>query len=115
MVSLGESTFQQLHCESVLNNLLNGPPERPGTVDRTVAHLSNILLGPLRQFDRQVLFRQSFLEQGDLDIDDPVDIADRQRPEDDDIVDPVQEFRPEGVAQGSMDFDPALSSLIEKF
>ena len=53
----------------------------------------------LGEFDGDALFGQALAELVELEIDDPFDLVQREGGEQDDVVDPVEELRPEVVPQ----------------
>ncbi len=69
--------------------------ERPGAVHRIVADPAEPGAGAIGQLDPDLAVVEQLLEPADLDVDDRPHVAGRQPVEQDDLVQPVEEFRPE--------------------
>src|SRR5436853_5511722 len=89
--------------EARLHLLLDGAAKRTGPVDRVVAALGQMLLGAVGEVERQVPVGQASLEPRELEVDDLAHVGARQRVEDDDVVDAVQELGPEVLAERVQD------------
>src|SRR5690606_27481335 len=76
-----------------------GPFERPRAKDGIVTLFGQELLGFWRQFQRQPAVGQQTIQTLQLNVDNSHDVFLRQAVEDDDLVQPVQEFGPEEVIQ----------------
>ena len=90
-----ERPGQERACERVLDQPLDGPLERP-RAERGVgalAHDQRPRGG--RQLEHQVVGRDPPLEVGQLEVRDGRELGVAERVEHDDLVDPVQELRPE--------------------
>ena len=98
-VALVELALQQLERDRVLQLALDHPLERPGAVDRIVALRGQQLPGLRRHVEAEVPRGQQRLQVPELEVHDPHEILAAQRPEDDDVVHPVEELGPEVIAQ----------------
>ena len=88
-VVLLESALQHLHGQSVLNIALHGPLQGPGAEGGIISDIDQEIARFLRQLDVELLLRQPFAQQGELDIDNLGQIILGQAVEDDGLVDPV--------------------------
>src|SRR5690349_5744666 len=78
---------------------LDHPPERPRTVDRVVAMLGEVVARLIGQFELDLALFEALAQPLDLNIDDLAQLFLVQRMEHDDLVDAVQELRPEMLPQ----------------
>src|SRR5439155_21243354 len=86
-----------------LHLLLDGAAKRARPVDRVIAALGQVLLGAVGEVERQVAVGQAGLEPRELEVDDLAHVGARQRVEDDDVVDAVEELGPEVLAERVQD------------
>jgi hypothetical protein len=91
----GQLAVEDLLRQRVLDLALDGPAQRPGTQHRVEPAVRQQLLGVLRDLQRHVLVRQLALHAGDHEVDDLDDLVLGQLVEHDDVVDAVEELRPE--------------------
>src|SRR5215208_1742757 len=97
-VALAEAALEQRLRERVLDQALERPLQRPRAVRRVPAGLDEVLLRGVGELDRQPALREPPPQLCELQLDDVGELLLRQRMELDDLVDPVQELRPEDVA-----------------
>src|SRR5438477_12297300 len=91
-VTFGELPLEHGERERVLQQPLDRPLERPGTIHRIVAFRHDQLLGRRGHLEAQLALRHEPLHPLDLEIDDASDVLARERPADDHVVHPVQEL-----------------------
>jgi len=94
-VSRPELALQDLLRQRVFDLLLDRPLERPRPIHRIESSLSKLLPGRVRQDDRHLALRQPFMQIPELDVDDRANMLLAQRMENDHVIDPVDELRPE--------------------
>src|SRR5205807_9605494 len=97
-VALAEAAFQQRRRERVLDEPLQRPLQRTRPVCRVPARLGQQLLRGRCQLDVDAPLRQPSPQPGELELDDLRELLARELLEHDDLVDPVQELRPEALA-----------------
>ena len=78
--------------ERVLDQLLDGPAQRPRAQLRVVALLGQQLLGRRGELQPDALVLQLLADPPDHQVDDLDDLVPGQLVEDDDLVDPVEEL-----------------------
>src|SRR5712692_11240878 len=83
----------------VLDQALDRTAQGPSAERRVVALLREEVLGGIRQLDADVLALELVPDPLHHEIDDVLDVGSGQFPEDDDLVDTVEELRAEGVLQ----------------
>src|SRR4051794_6870507 len=91
----GQLAVEDLLRQRVLDLALDGPAQRPGTQHRVEAAVRQQLLGSRGDLQRHVLVRQLGLHTGGHKVDDLDDLVLGQLVEHDDVVDTVEELRPE--------------------
>ena len=91
--------LQHREGKGVLQQPLDGPLERSSAVDRVVASIGQEFPGRWRERQGQAPLGQQLVQAPQLEIHDPVNIGTGERPEDHDVVDPVQEFGSEMAAK----------------
>src|SRR3954470_8484132 len=106
----GQLAVEDLLAQRVLDLALDGPAQRPGTQDRVEAAVGQQLLGGRRHLERHVLVRQLALHAGEHEVDDPDDLVLAQLVEHDDVVDAVEELRPEVLLE--LVVHPRLHALV---
>ncbi len=89
----------QLAGEGILDLALDGPLERPGAEDRVVANADHMLPGIGREHEFDVPFGEALAQDAELDLDNLLQVLDREAVEDDGFVDAIQELGPEELAQ----------------
>ena len=94
-----EPPFEQRARERVLDEPLDRALERPRAVRRIPALLGEQLLRLVRDLELDPPLREPLAQPRELQLDDVGELLARQRLEDDDLVDAVQELGPEAVAQ----------------
>ena len=94
-VALGEVAFEQPQRERVLDQPLERALERPRAVGGIPAGLRDGLLRRVGQLEREAALGEPLAQPRELQLDDVGELLARQRLELDDLVDPVQELRPE--------------------
>ena len=90
---------QQRACDAGLDLALDEPPQRPRTVHRVVAPARDQLARLIGELERDTALAQAPVDVGDLEVDDPLDLRQRQRLEQHRLVDAVEELRTEVAAQ----------------
>src|SRR5256886_6571276 len=85
--------------EAGLHLLLDRATERTGAVDRVVAALGEIVLRAVGELERETAVGEATAEPRELQVDDLSHLGARERVEDDDVVDPVQELGTEVLAE----------------
>ena len=98
---LGQVTAQERAGHAGLHLAGDEPPQGTSAVRRVEALLRHEPPGLLRGLERDPLLRQPLPQLVELEIDDALDLGERQRLEQHDLVDPVQELRPEVGPQGA--------------
>src|SRR5206468_8465185 len=98
-VTLDELVLEQPEGERVLNQALDGALERPRPKRRVVALPAEERLGRVGDIELDALGPETPLEVAELDLDDPSDLRAPERVEDHDLVDPVEELRPQRGAE----------------
>ena len=94
-VARRELALEQSPGQRILDEPLDRPLERARPEGGIRAFLHDQLSGGRGQVDRQVLLGQPAIQPAQEQLDDLFEIGLRQRVEDDDLVDPVQELGPE--------------------
>ncbi len=94
-VAVHEVAFEQPERERVLEQPLNRPLERTRAVGRVPAGLGERRLRRVGQLEAETALGEPAAQPLELQPDDLAELLARQRPELDDLVDPVQELRPE--------------------
>src|SRR5437879_10669605 len=90
-----EAAPQELIRQLVFDQPLDRPPQRPRPKRGIEPFLGPQVLGRRGQLQLHVLPAQLALNPGDEDVHDGLDLIAGEGPEDDDLVDAVQELRPE--------------------
>ncbi len=99
MVALAELALQHLQGQRVEHAPLDGALERACAVGRIVAFLHQEVLGRVGQLDVNLPILEPLQQAAKLDVDDLLQVLEAERVEEDDLVDPVQELRPEVLPQ----------------
>src|SRR5438132_846907 len=94
-VALRVLALEHRQRERVLQQPLDRPLERPRAVHRIIPLGDEQLLRRRRHFQVELALRHQPLDPRDLDVHDLRDVLARERPEDDRVIHPVQELRPE--------------------
>ena len=81
---------EQLERQRILDEALEGPLERAGSIVRVIPFLKENLLGLLGDFQLDLARRQPGPQPLQLKIDDPADFCAPQGIEDDDVIDAVR-------------------------
>src|SRR3972149_3038542 len=102
-ISGGELTLQDLDRQRALDELLDRPPQRPGAEGRVVTGPRQPLAGGFTQFHRQVVLGQPLAHFVHLQVDDALHLLQRERGEDDDFVDAVEELGAESGLERLLD------------
>ena len=97
---------QHVPRQRILEPALDGPPQRPRAIDRVVALARQVGEGRIGHPQAQARLRQPPREARHQEPDDLAQLRLAERPEDDDLVDAVEELRPEVVAQLLADARP---------
>src|SRR5690606_27070782 len=95
LVAARELAHQDLLRERILEVTLDRPAERTSTEALVVAVVDEVLDRRIRQLELQLLLLEPALDLREEDMNDLADLLLRQRMEDDDVVQPVQELRVE--------------------
>src|SRR5919198_5726607 len=96
-VALAEAALEERRRERVLDQALQRTLQRTRTVRRIPTCLRQQLLRRRRQLDVDPPLRQPSPQSRELELDDLRELLARELLEDDDLVDPVQELRPEAL------------------
>src|SRR5439155_7192038 len=96
--------------QRILDEALDRPAERPGAHRRVVTLLDEELFGRLGELDRGLVLANLVAQPLHQQLDDQHDLVLRQLVEDDHLVDPVQQLRPEDLLQ--LAHDPVLHLLV---
>ena len=83
--------------------MLNEPFQRSGAVNRVVSGFGNIIAGGITEFEGDPALGQPTTQFLNLQQDNLLDFGFAQRLENNRIIDPVEKFRPEILAQGLLD------------
>jgi hypothetical protein len=97
---LAELSLQHPHRKRIQHPALNGPLQGSGTVGRVVSFGDQEILRTVRELDANLAVLEALHQAAQLDVDNLPHLSARQRVEDDDVVDPVQELRTEVGPQG---------------
>src|SRR6185312_1251277 len=81
--------------QRVLHLLLDGTLQRPGAVHRVEPGLAEQVARLVIERELDVPFEQALAQVLELDVDDAADLLHAERAEHDDVVDAVDELRPE--------------------
>jgi hypothetical protein len=98
-VACTEVAFEQPQRQRVLDHPLDRTLERPGAVRGIPTGLRHDLLRSVRQLDRDPTGLEPVTQTLELEIDDVRQLVTCEGLELDDLVDAVQELRPEELAQ----------------
>src|SRR5665213_3693799 len=94
-----ELAGQDLPGQRILEVADQRPLEGARPVLRVVPLVGQEGAGLGRQLEVEIAFAQQLAEPSQLEVDDAVDLVPTKRVKDDDVVEPVEELRPEGAAQ----------------
>src|SRR5262249_47692918 len=83
--------------QRVLELLQDRALEGTSAERRLVAELHQLILGAVRERHLELTIDHELFESAELDVDDAAEVLLRERAEDDDVVDAVQELRPQEV------------------
>src|ERR1700722_5612719 len=90
-----EIAAQNLLCQGVLDLRLNGALQGPRPIDRVEAGLADLVACVIVQAQGDVALRQPQAQSSQLDIDDRANLLAPERMEHHDLIDSIDEFRPE--------------------
>ena len=93
-------------CQRIEHAALNRPLQRPRAVGRIIPLAHELVPGRVGERDVDLALLQPPGQPGDLDIDDLLHVLAPEGVEEDDLVDPVQELRPEVLAKRVHDLPP---------
>ena len=99
VVALGELAGEDPSRQGILELPLERPPQRPRPVDRVVALPREVAERGIGHFQVHAGLGQPALHAGGQQSDDLAQLRLVERPEDDDLVDAVEELRPEVLAE----------------
>jgi len=105
-VSLAKLSLENRQCKRVEDPALDGPLERPRTVDRIVSFLDDEVTRFVGQLDPELPLFQAAEQRRQLNVDDLADLGPPERVEEDDVVDAVQELGLEMLAQRVQQLPP---------
>src|SRR5262245_33586589 len=74
-IAFAELAVEHLHRQRVQDAALDGPLERPGSIDRIIAFLDQLVAGGVGQLDPDLPLLQALQQAPDLDIHDLADVA----------------------------------------
>src|SRR5688572_7231654 len=98
-IAFAEIAFQHAHSQRIEDPPLDGSFQWTSPIRRIIPFLYEEFLGRIRQLDLDLTVRQTLHQSTQLDVDDLLDVLSRERVEEDDLVDTVQEFGPEMLPQ----------------
>src|ERR1700674_1773894 len=90
-------SLQDLLRQGILDLLLDGALQRPCAVHRIEAGIPEEVAGAVVEREIHVALNQALAQVEELDVDDRADLACAERMEDHDVVDAVDELRPEAL------------------
>ena len=93
-------------ASGILDELLDHALQRPRSVDRIVALVGQPRARGVIEFQRELTIDKQLLQPPDLDVDDGRHVLALETVEQDDLVDAVEEFRPELGAHLGHDVGP---------
>src|SRR5439155_8906629 len=96
-VAFHELALEQSQREWVLDQALDRALERAGAVGGVPAGLGEDLLRRIRQLEPEASLGEALADTPQLQLDDLGDLLLRERPELDDLVDPVEKLRAEDI------------------
>ena len=111
-VTILEFPFENLDGQGILNHSLYRALQGPRPIDRVVTLVRKQCFGPVGNLKRHFSARQILAQTLELDLDNRLDLLASQAVEDDKLIDAVQEFRLESVAQ-PVPRAPFLSGLSQ--
>ena len=102
-----------LACEDLLCQLVHQFPlhqalDRPGAISRIVTALDHPVFELLAELDSDTFLGKLVLKLAHLDMEDVPDVVPGQRIKHDDLVNPVEELRPDSHLQNVHDLALAL-------
>src|SRR5689334_10916140 len=97
--SIHVAAVEDLLGERILHRLHDGALQRTRAERRLVADVDEAHLRRFRELEAELAIGDELLEAPQLDVDDAAQILLRQRAEDDDVVDAVQELRTKEVLE----------------
>src|SRR5919107_1363187 len=97
-VPVGELALEQAQRQWVLDHALQRAFQRPRAVGRVPAGVRDDLLRVLRQLELDTAIREPRAQPCELELHDLSELLTGERLELDDLVDPVEELRPEELA-----------------
>src|SRR5690606_35100833 len=89
--------------ELVFDAALDGAPHGAGAERRVVALVDELVAGSFGEFEVDAAVGETLAHFVDQQTDDLLEFVAGERLEDDDLVEPVEELRPEMFAQGAVD------------
>ncbi len=98
-VAFAEISVQDFGCQRVFDFLLDDALEGPGAEDGVEAAVAEFGFGGVGEGEGHAAGGQAGCEMGELDIDDPAEILLGEGVEDHDLIDAVEEFGAEVIAQ----------------
>src|SRR3954463_8686714 len=105
-IALSEVALQDAQRQRIEHPALDGPLQRPGSVHRIVALRHDESSGPLAQLDVNLPVLEPFQQAVNLNVHDQLHVLQAQRVEEDDLVDAVEELRPEMPPEGFRHLPP---------
>src|SRR5581483_1488469 len=90
---------EQFHRQRILYQALNRPLQWPRAVDRVETFAGQQLFRGLYKRERNLPFGEHLSQSLELDFDDLPEVLNAQPLEDDDVINAVEKFRLERVAQ----------------
>src|SRR4051812_18893424 len=97
-VAVGEVALEQSQRERVLDHALQRALQGPGAVRRVPACFGDGVLRLVRQLELDAALGEPSAQARELELDDLAQLFASERPELDDLVDPVEELRAEELA-----------------
>ena len=98
-VTIFEFPFENLDRQGILNHSLYRSLQGPRPVHRVITLVRKQCFGPIGNLKRHFSARQVLAQTLELDLDNRLDFFASEAVEDDNLIDAVQEFRLESVAQ----------------
>src|SRR5688572_8618533 len=98
-VAFAELALEHPQRQRIENAALDGALERAGPVHRIVTFGDDELARRFGQLDMDLAILEPLQQAAELNVDDLLHMIEPERVEEDDLVNPVDEFRPEVLAQ----------------
>nr|ADI18604.1 hypothetical protein [uncultured Rhodospirillales bacterium HF4000_24M03] len=95
-IAIGDAAFQDQAGDRILQDALHDPLQRPGAIDGVVPGIAQPRRRRAIEFERDIAAVEQGAQPVELNIDDRFHMRPGQPVEQQDFIQPVEEFRPEG-------------------